>query len=137
MDEYCTRVGRAAKGALPTSRFKAYLSFGSVAGSRFAGGGPWHTPQGTLVFANQAELGSGATAPLNEGPDGGVVPQAPGVWTGTNPGGGLDLNCDGWSTSDPNTRGAYGLSNVDGVAWQHITVQVCSTPARVYCLEVP
>lgn len=137
MDEYCTRVGRAAKGALPTSRFKAYLSFDSGADSRFVGGGPWHTPTGTFVFANQGELASGARAPLNEGPDGGVVPQAPGVWTGMNNLGGLEVNCNGWSTASTDQQGAFGLTTVDGGGWQHITRQACSTPSRVYCLEVP
>lgn len=137
MDDYCTKVGTTAFGGSKTARFLVYLNAGGPgAASRFVGLGPWRLPGGAEVFASQAEFSGGARAPVNRLPNGASVTPPYAVWTGMNQDGSPGQACPNWATRSGDQKGAVGSTDAVRAGWQHVGTQPCSTPARVYCLEV-
>lgn len=102
---------------------------------RIKGTGPWVLLDGTVAFANHAQLGTSPTAAIMVTETGQKLPGPVSVWTGTLSGGvhsGQD--CAGWATTSSSYAGEIGSTTVgawtaSGQAFQ------CSDTERVYCFE--
>lgn len=134
MDDYCTKVGKAAFGGSETAKFLVYL--GPGAASRFVGLGPWRLPGGDEIFASQGDFAGGAKIRFNQLPDGKAVQAPYFVWTGMSQDGSPGQACPNWASRSSDHMGAVGSTDAVRTGWQHVGTQPCSTPARVYCLEV-
>jgi len=141
MDTHCQDEAVAAGlDAGGTKTFKALLStLTASAASRFNGSGAaWVRVDGVSLAPTAAEfLAQGATAPLNVSSTGEYVRGR--VWTGSTAidvqTAGDDDNCIDWQ--DPNGFAKVGDATITSRMFtdDQASSQLCSTPARIYCLE--
>ncbi len=98
------------------------------------GSGPWVLLDGTVAFANHAQLATTPSTGLSLTEKMIRLPSNDdAVWTGTQTGGvhsGED--CGGWSTTGVN--GTYGSATLIA-NWTVNGTASCGTPAHVYCFE--
>lgn len=100
------------------------------------GAGPWVRLDGSVAFANHAQLATSPSVPLSlterAQP---VATLDDNVWTGTLSGGGASGNdCDDWVTTS-NYGGSIGRATVadEWTAWD--APLTCNNTAHVYCFE--
>jgi hypothetical protein len=103
--------------------------------NRVQGTGPWALLDGTVVFANHAQLATKPTALIDVFETGQKAPGALSVWTGTLTGGvhsGSD--CNGWSSMG--YYGDYGTTS-STASWTAAggSAPSCSDVMHVYCFE--
>lgn len=90
---------------------------------------------GTKIADNYADLKDGSLdAAWNKMPDG--TTYTGNVWTGTNDNGtSSGTHCGDWRLTTGN--GTYGTSSLTGAGWSNAGSQICSSFARLYCVEEP
>ena len=120
------------------SNYKAWISNGTTAAiDRIESDGPWVRLDGMPVADHKNDLIDGALrAPLNLTVDGRYLDR-PSAWTGTSLSGQpLDPNCDGWTSSDSETRGRGGEAAFVNSSWtQSSFEQICAAGQHLICLE--
>jgi hypothetical protein len=102
--------------------------------NRVSGNGPWALLDGTVVFANHAQLATKPLALIDVFENGQKAPSALGVWTGTLTGGihsGSD--CAGWSSQS--YSGDVGSTSSTSSWTATGSAPTCGNVMHVYCFE--
>ncbi len=130
-----------AESATLGGTWTEWLSFGSVATPRNAidavhGTGPWLLLDGTVAFANHAQLATSPTVPLTMTEHMQTLAATDDeVWTGTLTGGThSSVDCNDWSAT--NYNGSLGRASLPA-SWTAAngTEYQCQSTAHVYCFE--
>jgi hypothetical protein len=132
-----------ADGEGLTGRFKAWLSASGQRSpsNRFVrSSSPYVDPLGGQIALNWADLTDGALhhVPIILFPDGALVVEPYGVWTGTMADGRYESrpNCIGWSSADPDEEGLGGLIYwSEGPFWSNALFVRCDLRRRLYCFQ--
>jgi hypothetical protein len=127
-----------AKSVNLTGTWKAWVSYTSVstfdAIDVIEGTGPWVLLDGTVAFANHAQLATAPSVLIDISETGQKLPGPLSVWTGTLTGGvhsGDD--CNNWSSST--LVGSVGETSSTASWTSNGNRQTCTNIAHVYCFE--
>jgi hypothetical protein len=101
---------------------------------RVKGTGPWALLDGTVVFANHAQLATKPTAVINVFENGQKAPTGTPAWTGTLTGGvGSGSTCAGWTSMS--YSGTIGDTSSTASWTSTGNTYPCSDTMNVYCFE--
>jgi hypothetical protein len=137
-DAVCQARARFA-GYANSGTYKAWLSSSSLyAYQRVTANGPWARPDGVVVATSEADLEDGRiNAQLDQTELGTYLAgatDAGNVWTGTGTTGSIaSFYCSSWITTSGS--GQIGRHDTLDGRWTASTTQVCTTDARLICLE--